>query len=385
MIPVTKEELLAKALCCNRCGTCRGVVQDAVPKTAFSAQCPSGMTLFGEYEPAGLMYMARGIAQGELHWNEDLARVLYSCTLCGYCEDLCSRGYRHTPSISILEELRKIIPDGLKPKSLQKAADGAQVPKNHQLSILEKYGVKDVTGSGVADIVLFADNSILYNSAKLNEIGFLVKKSGRKIGCFITKPLPPVDETLISGGRQDVLAGCVRAIDAQLKKHAVKQVICYNPESLSVLKRFSKSGAQFESINGLYAEMLKKKPAKKLKMPAVTYQDPCHLGRYAREYVAPRQVIAGLGLNLTEMWRSGYNSLCCGAGGGLLASNSGLAKRYAANRWEEAAATGAKVLITACPYCSANFMQGKPKDFKVMDLTSLVAQAYGYTGKEAAR
>jgi hypothetical protein len=30
-------------------------------------------------------------------------------------------------------------------------------------------------------------------------------------------------------------------------------------------------------------------------------------------------------------------------------------------------------------------MQGKPKDFKVMDLTSLVAQAYGYTGKEAAR
>ena len=343
------------------------------------------MTLFGEYEPAGLMYIARGIALGELQWDKDLAKVLYSCTLCGYCEDLCSRGYRHTPSITILEELRKIIPDGLKPKSLQKAADSAQVPKNHKLSILEKYGVKDVTGSGAADTVLFADNSILYNSAKLNEIGFIVKKSGRKIGCFITSPLSSVDETLISSGRQDVLAGCVRAIDAQLKKHSVKQVLCYNPESLSVLKRFSKSGARFESITGLYAEMLKKKPAKKLKMPAVTYQDPCHLGRYAREYVAPRQVITALGLNFTEMWRSGNNSLCCGAGGGLLASNPGLAKRYAANRWEEAAATGAKVLITACPYCSANFMQGKPKDFKVMDLTSLVAQAYGYTGKEAAR
>jgi len=382
---VTKEELLAKALCCNRCGTCRGVMQDAVPNGAFSAQCPSGSTLFGEYEPAGLMYMARGIAQGELEWNKDLATVLYSCTLCGYCEDLCSRGYRHTPAITILEELRKIIPDGLKPKSLQRAADGAQVSKNHKLSMLEKYGVKDVTESGAVDTVLFADNSLLYNSAKLNEIGFIAKKSGKKIGCFISNPLPPVDETLISAGRQDVLAGCLNAIDAQLQKHAVKQVLCYNPESLSVLKRFSKSSAQFESITRLYAEMLKKKPAKKLKMPAVTYQDPCHLGRYAREYVAPRQVIEGLGLSLKEMWRSGYNSLCCGAGGGLLVSDQKLAKRYAANRWEEAAATGAKVLVTACPYCSANFMQGKPKDFKVMDLTSLVAQAYGYTGKEAGR
>ena len=382
---MTKEELLAKALCCNRCGTCRGVVQDAVPNGAFSTQCPSGSTLFGEYEPAGLMYIARGIAQGELQWNQDLATVLYSCTLCGYCEDMCSRGYRHTPSITILEELRKIIPDSLKPKSLQKAADNAQVPKNHKLSILEKYGVKDVTATGAVDTVLFADTTMLCNSAKLNEIGFLLKKSGKKIGCFITNPLPPVDEMLISAGRHDVLAGCISAIDAQLKKYGIKRVICYHPESLSVLTRFSRSNAQFESITRLYAEMLKKKKAKKLKMPAVTYQDPCHLGRYAREYVAPRQVIAGLGLELKEMWRSGSNSLCCGAGGGLLASDPKLAKRYAANRWEEAAATGAKVLITACPYCSANFMQGKPKDFKVMDLTSLVAQAYGYTGKEAAR
>jgi len=382
---VTKEELLVKALSCNRCGTCRGVVQDAVPNPAFSAQCPSGSTLFGEYEPAGLMYIARGIAQGELKWNDDLARVLYSCTLCGYCEDLCSRGYRHTPSITILEELRKIIPDSLRPKTLQKAADAAQAPKNHKLAILEKYGVRDVAGKGAADTVLFADNTMLYNSAKLNEIGFIIKKSGKKIGCFISSPLPPVDQTLINGGRQDVLAGCMNAIDMQLKKHGVKRVLCYNPESLSVLKRFSNSDAQFESITRFYAETMKKKPAKKLKMPVVTYQDPCHLGRYAKEYVAPRQVIAGLGLSLNDMWRSGNNSLCCGAGGGLLASNPKLAKRYAANRWIEAEATGAKVLITACPYCSANFMQGKPKNFKVVDLTSLVAQAYGYAGKEAAR
>ncbi len=79
------------------------------------------MTLFGAYEPAGLMYSAKGLALGALEWDKDIADALYSCTLCGYCEDLCSRGYRHTPSISILEELRRTIPENLKPKNLTKA------------------------------------------------------------------------------------------------------------------------------------------------------------------------------------------------------------------------------------------------------------------------
>ena len=89
---MTKEELLDKALHCNRCGTCRGVTQDTIPDVAFATQCPSGSTFFGCYEPSGLMYMARGLAMGNLKWNEDMAKVLYACTLCGYCDDFCQRG-----------------------------------------------------------------------------------------------------------------------------------------------------------------------------------------------------------------------------------------------------------------------------------------------------
>jgi Fe-S oxidoreductase len=85
------------------------------------------------------------------------------------------------------------------------------------------------------------------------------------------------------------------------------------------------------------------------------------------------------------MWRSGYNSLCCGAGGGVIFSNPKLAKRYAANRWEEARATGARVMVTACPFCYANLQGSKPKGYKVIDITSLVAQAYGYKGKAVVR
>jgi Fe-S oxidoreductase len=82
------------------------------------------------------------------------------------------------------------------------------------------------------------------------------------------------------------------------------------------------------------------------------------------------------------MWRSGENSLCCGAGGGVLENNPALARTYATNRWQEAKATGSKMMITACPYCYANMQHSKPKGFKVMDMTTLVAKAYGYKQKE---
>ena len=382
---MTREELLDKSLHCNRCGTCRGVTQDEIPDVAFALQCPCGSTFFGEYEPSGLMYMARGLAMGNLKWNADLAKVLYACTMCGYCDDFCQRGYRHTPALAILEELRRDIPQKLKPAALQKATDSINIPKGQKLSILSGYGVTDIAPGKKTETIFFPDNTLMLNAAKLREIGYIFQKSGKKIGCFISSPLPPVNASLVFGGCDDALAACIAEIDDQLEVAAVKKVIVYNPESLSVLKRNSRADVEFVSITSFYAGLLKSKKAKKLKMTAVTYQDPCHLGRYAKDYAAPREVIAALGLTLKDMWRSGDNSLCCGAGGGVLATNPALAKQYAETRMREASATGAKVLITACPYCLANLSGAKPRDFKIVDITTLVAQAYGFSGKEGGK
>ena len=379
------KELLEKALCCNRCGTCRGVVQDRVPDPSFATQCPSGMTFFGAHEPAGLMYLARGIAQDDLKWSEDLARVLYSCTLCGYCEDLCQRGYRHTPAVTILEELRRIIPDELKPASIKKAAGTAKVPGNQKLDVLKQFGIIDMSTGRKADTVFFADNYLIANAPKLKEIGFILQKSGKKVGCFCSEPLPPLSADILNSGSQEELERCIDKVDEKIEDYGIKKIIVYNPESLSVLKRFCMTDAEFIPITSIYADMLRRKEFRKVKLPAVTYQDPCHLGRYAKEYAAPREVIARLGLNLKEMWRSGHNSLCCGAGGGVLLNDPSLAKKYASARWYEAKATGAKMMITACPYCHANMQRSKPKGFRVVDITTLVAKAYGYTGKEAGR
>jgi Fe-S oxidoreductase len=338
------------------------------------------MTFHGAFEPAGLIYIARGIAQGELQWNEDLAKVLYACTLCGFCDDVCQRGIRHTPTVAIIEELRKMVPHELKPRILKKAADTARMPKDQKLFVLKEFGVRDAGEGGKGDTIFFPDDSLVSNAAKLREIGHILKESGRKIGCFISDPLPPVSASLINGGCREELESCLAEIDGKLSRHGIRKVLVFNPESLSVLKRFSESSAECISITRLYADMLKKGKATKIKLPPVTYQDPCHLGRYAKEYVAPRAVVAALGLQLKEMWRSRKNALCCGAGGGVLEDNPALARAYGVNRWKEAKASGARVMITACPYCYASLNRSKPKGFKVVDMTTLVAQACGYRG-----
>ena len=216
---MTREELLDKALHCNRCGTCRGVTQDAIPNVAFATQCPCGSTFFGCYEPSGLMYMARGIAMGNLQWNEDLAKVLYACTLCGYCDDFCQRGYRHTPAIAILEELRRDYPaTNLSPKACRKPPTGAipQRPQAFNSCKLRHHGHDGVRAKRPTRFSFpTTAHALIAQSSRKSDL--FSKKSGKKIGCFISDPLPPVNETLIFGGCDDALAACMAELMSSLK------------------------------------------------------------------------------------------------------------------------------------------------------------------------
>jgi heterodisulfide reductase subunit D len=112
----------------------------------------------------------------------------------------------------------------------------------------------------------------------------------------------------------------------------------------------------------------------------VTYQDPCRLGRHLGVYDAPRQVIQGLGVELAEMPRHRENALCCGTNGW---THCGVAnKQIQVDRLQEACATGADVLVTACLKCQIHFkcaMQdrelGDQLSIEIEDLATLVAQA----------
>jgi len=117
----------------------------------------------------------------------------------------------------------------------------------------------------------------------------------------------------------------------------------------------------------------------------VTYHDPCYLGRYNGVYGPPRELLAGAGVRLKEMPRHGADSLCCGGGGGQMWQETAADQRISSHRLQDAAAVGADVVATACPYCllmldDAVRTTSRSDTMRVMDIAELLAERLDRAG-----
>ncbi len=115
----------------------------------------------------------------------------------------------------------------------------------------------------------------------------------------------------------------------------------------------------------------------------ITYHDSCYLGRANNVYEAPRAVLETLDAELVEMKRCKTKGLCCGAGGAQMFKDAEKGdKEINIERTEEALATGANVIASACPFCMTMLSDGvknkeKEADVKVKDLAELIAESKG--------
>ncbi len=111
----------------------------------------------------------------------------------------------------------------------------------------------------------------------------------------------------------------------------------------------------------------------------VTYHDPCDLGRGAREFDAPRQVIQSIpGVKLVELPNNRENCNCCGGGGNLEMVDAELSAGIAKNKVEEAVSTGADTIVTSCQQCVRTMLTYAKRNkvpIDVLDITQLVHRA----------
>jgi Fe-S oxidoreductase/nitrate reductase gamma subunit len=174
-----------------------------------------------------------------------------------------------------------------------------------------------------------------------------------------------------------------------LNQYSFKKIVTACPHCFNAIaNEFPEIGGNYEVVHHsqLINELIgsgkiRLDPTSDLMQGKVTYHDPCYLGRYNKEYEAPRSVVASLpGADMVEMGRNRNKSLCCGGGGGRMFMEETRGARINQTRVREAIDTGASTLAAACPFCMTMFEDGingvgAEDTFEVKDIAELVAEA----------
>ncbi len=176
-----------------------------------------------------------------------------------------------------------------------------------------------------------------------------------------------------------------------LNAYGVKKIIVQCPHCAQALERdYPQLGGRFKVVR--HAELLSQlvdegkliptvsggQNAAPAKPACVTYHDSCYLGRYADLYDQPRAVVQASGAQLVEMERTRKESFCCGAGGGRMWLEECEGQRMNVMRTEQALATGADAVATACPFCLSMFedaVASKDAELPVRDIAELLSDA----------
>jgi len=173
-----------------------------------------------------------------------------------------------------------------------------------------------------------------------------------------------------------------------LRMYEVKKIITICPHCFNIFKNeYPDLGGTFEVINYLQflnrniEDGLLKIDHTSLDNLAITYHDPCYLGRANDIYEEPRRILSELTGNLIEMERNRSFALCCGAGGAQMFKEAEKGeKEVFIERTEDALKTEASVIATACPFCMTMMTDGlkyknREEEIRNLDIAELIVQS----------
>ena len=378
------------SICCAQCGDCM------TSAAIFLPSCPPGARFkFNSYYATGRIVIGRGLNEGILAIDDDdVLERLFTCTACGACDENCGNLIKgHV--VDVIEGLRQMAVSAgctipaheIMINSLKKNDNVLDKPKEERGVWAEGLGLNNPAEDGID--ITYRSGCLLSLDPELRESMLAALKLLHAAG--INVGVEGKDEVCCGGRAYEI--GQI----SEFTKYAEHNIETYNATGISTVVVSCADGLShmkllypklnikmnFQVLHMVeYLDQLIKKGKIKFtkKVPMkVTYHDPCHLGRYAGIYEAPRDILSHIpGLELLEMKRNRKRSWCCGAGGGVKQAYPDLSLWTALERIKEAKNTGATALVTSCPWCERNFrdaIREYGETIEVYDIAEIAAQA----------
>ena len=300
--------------------------------------------------------------------------VLWSCTTCRACEDICPVDIQH---LDIILEARKyqVLMESSFPPEMQETFTSLENQSN-------PWGFgSDARGDWAKglDVPLMTDNpdaDILYFVGCAGSFDDRGKKIARALARVLKKAGVNFailgEEERCNGdvarrAGNEYLAQMLIAENVEiLNQYRPKKILAACPHCYNTIKNeYPQFGARYDVVH--HAEFLlelihqgRLKAKGGFGIENLTFHDSCYLGRWNGIFEAPRQLLrfSNNDTNLIEMKRSAVEGLCCGAGGARMFMEEAIGKRINHERAQEIIATGATRVAAACPFCITMLTDG---------------------------
>lgn len=373
---------------CLSCGYCNSVCP-TYGQIGWESRTPRGIVYYLKQLNSSNVFdtiLRRGVKLDQ-QTAERLRECIFMCTSCGMCEEVC---HVDIEFIEFWEDIKEwAIKEIGKTEAQKKMYDRIKQFKNPFGESAETRGdwlPEGIKLSETPEVIFFGGCTESYRMQKLAQASVkIMDKAGVELNILGEKEWC-CGSPLLRLGQGDIVKDEFMSHNIKMvEETGAKTVVtacagCCNTIKSDYPKVLGKLDVEVLHLSE-YVKRLLDSGDLKVSNPLtkkVTYHDPCHLGRHAKVFDAPRDVITALGAELVEMPRHGIESRCCGSGAGVKASYKEMAVNIGVERIEEALGTGAEVIATTCPFCALNLNEAAKKiekDIKTVDLVQIALDA----------
>lgn len=297
--------------------------------------------------------------------------VLWSCTTCRACQEICPAAIEHVNKIVDLRRSMVLMEGEFPGEEVMTAMEATEVNGNplgvgyaERGDWIADLGIKTLAEDADVDLLFFVG---CYGSFDKRNIAVarsfvqLCQAAGVKIG-ILGKEEKCCGEPMRKMGNEYLYQTLANENIETIKGYGVKKIVTTCPHCFNTLEKdYRDLGLDVEVVSYVvFLEQLIDEGRLRVKAEdlSCTYHDSCYLGRHNDIYEAPRKLIEAAGGQLVEMEKNRAEAFCCSAGGGRILAEENIGERINIRRVQMAAETGSDVLLSNCPFCLTMFEDG---------------------------